>query len=447
MAKRIAVIGFGFSGLLVVANLVRNAITGTTIYIIADDLSARGLAYSTTNTQHLLNVPTGKMGAFPDDIEGFLKWQHTPDAALAKQQLHLDKDYTTSDFAPRALYAKYLESVWIETQEIAAQQDIYIKLVEASATAIQRSSELAVLTTRGDAIAVDDIVLATGNETKPVLPQLPVGHVVQNPWTKDAFAGAASWNAPVLLMGVGLTAVDTILALRSNGYTGEIIAFSRNGLLPKAHTPATRIFAFEKDALLTHRTVAEVMQYVRNTIAEQDGEWRVVIDALRPYTQLLWQRFSAIDKQHYLDELLTLWNVHRHRMAPEIAAAMNAEIEQGTTRIVASKTMNAEIRDERLVVNLNGVTLTPSRIINCTGPQLNVEKSSSTLLKQLVADGILESHATGLGIAADPQQRAWGNAHPHVYAMGGLLTGQLLETTAVPELRTQAAQLASDLTA
>ena len=445
-ATRIAVIGFGFSGLMVVANLVRTAISGTVIYVIADDLRGQGMAYSTRDSHHLLNVPIEKMGAFADVPDGFYRWLNTHDAAVAKQVLGITRDYGAGDFAPRALFAAYLSTLWQETQQLAATRGVMLKLVESGMTAIMPGEALAVLTARGDAVAVDRVVLATGNETKPILPHLPPGYVVQNPWAADAFHGAASWAAPVMVMGVGLTAIDTVLALRSAGYAGDIVAFSRHGWLPHTHQSPGAVFAFDAPQLCAQQPLSALLRYVRQAMAET-GEWRVVIDALRPHTQTIWQRLSQRDKQRFLARLLPRWNVHRHRMAPKIAVAIDREISAGTTTVIAARRPTIALVDSELTVTLNDRTYRPSRIVNCTGPQLDVTKSASHGVKQMVADGIVEPHATGLGIAVDPALRAWGRAYPRVYALGNLVAGQLLESTAVPELRAQAAQVAADIVA
>jgi uncharacterized NAD(P)/FAD-binding protein YdhS len=148
--------------------------------------------------------------------------------------------------------------------------------------------------------------------------------------------------------------------------------------------------------------------------------------------------------------LAPLWNTHRHRMAPEIAARVEAEIAAQNVRVVACN--NVEAREDaqgKLAVTLtsNHAThaLNPSRILNCTGLSLSLTRSENPLLKQLLAARMIEEHATGVGLVADAHYRAWGLLHPNLYCIGSLLTGQLLESTAVPELRVQAAGVAKNL--
>ena len=74
-AVDVAIIGAGFCGSMVAVNLLRKAKEPIDVALIERSGSfARGLAYGTTDPSHLLNVPAGKMGAFPDDHEHFYRW-------------------------------------------------------------------------------------------------------------------------------------------------------------------------------------------------------------------------------------------------------------------------------------------------------------------------------------------------------------------------------------
>lgn len=409
--ERIAIIGFGFSGLMLVANLVRRAAASSEIYIIDPALNARGMAYSTPYDVHLLNVRAANMHAFADEKDHFVQW-------LAQHHAH----YTPQDFVPRRIYGDYLESIWNSTQELAAVRKIFLKLVPSVAVAINKhGGEFAVITERGDAIAVQQIVLATGNEVKPA--HAPIERVLQEPWTDGALAQAAKEQGPILLIGTGLTAVDMALALRTEGYQGEIIAYSRNGLLPQPHHdygPAEALDASEVNAL---QTLRDWSRWLR---AKTRGEWRGVVDGLRPFTQSSWQKLRTRQQQIFFKRAASFWGVHRHRMAPEIAQQLAGDKK---FRVVNRKECARQAPQATLA-------------INCTGTELNIERSARPLLKSLLSQRLIEPHGNGAGIAIDSHYRAWGEAYPNLFSIGALLTGQLLESTAVPELRVQARDIA-----
>jgi uncharacterized NAD(P)/FAD-binding protein YdhS len=442
--RRIAIIGFGFSGSIAAANLVRDAVSPLTLYIVDETADARGVAYATTNPEHLLNVRAAGMSAWADAPEHFVAWLATDAAKQAQARMGISGNFSGDDFVPRMLYGAYLQSIWRETQDIAAQKNCSIKLVPSRAVAIRQGDSAAVLTARGDAIAVDTIILAVGHETKPILPNVVSPHIIQNPWAEQAFGGAANWPSPVMLVGTGLTAVDVMLSLRRAGYAGEIVAASFSGCLPQPHATPTAVFAFGAQEIAALKTLTPMLHMLRTKIREL-GDWRVAIDALRPHTQALWQRLTTRHQQHFLSRLNTRWITHRHRMAPEIAATIDAEIAAQKLRLMGCKTIEARQEEGQLAVTIiahNAVEqLHPSRVMNCAGLELNLARSKNPLLRHLLADGCVEPHATGLGVAVDPHCRAWGNLHPYLYVIGSLMTGQLLESTAVPELRAQAASI------
>lgn len=439
---RIGIIGFGFSGLMVAANLVRKANAPLTLYLVDPTMDALGMAYRTPNPEHLLNVRASNMSAFAEHSSHLVQWLESSTGRYAAAARKLRCDYGANDFIPRMLYGDYLQSIWQETQTLAAQKGCQIFLVPSRATAIQTQGAIAILTERGDAIAIERVVLATGHEVKPVLPQWPAEKIVQNPWAPNLFAQAAQWPDPVFCIGSGLTMVDVLLTLRRAGYRGRIIAASTTGQMPRAHTQTQEVFAFTEAELMPHKTLSAVLRQVRHTI-RQGKEWRAVIDALRPHTVPLWQRLTTAQKRTFLKRLNTLWNVHRHRMAPEIAARIESEIASQTLVVLRSKRMTTTDAGDLLIRTAHEeLRLRPTILINCTGFELNLANSANPLLRHLLENRLLEAHDTRLGVAADPHYRAWGGLYPNLYVIGSLLTGQLLESTAVPELRVQAAAIA-----
>src|ERR1700684_2910864 len=93
----VAIVGGGASGCLTAAHLARAASlagTSTDLLLIEPDAVGRGLAYSTTDPRHRLNVPAKGMSAWPDDPEHFLRWMRR----------HVQVDYPVGGVAPRLPY-------------------------------------------------------------------------------------------------------------------------------------------------------------------------------------------------------------------------------------------------------------------------------------------------------------------------------------------------------
>src|SRR5688572_10069180 len=300
---RAAIIGAGASGTLLAAHWRSVAPPDARIALVeAGARAARGLAYGTPYGAHLLNVPAARMSAFTDDPEHFLRWLRTrmPNAEAGT-------------FAPRALYGEYLAHV----------------LEQGGGSSIVRVAGTAVGITREDGhwivhlhdsrtIRASAVVLALGNlppadpirETEVGPPQY-----LRDPWAPGAAVGLAR-DAPVLLIGTGLTMVDIALSLRAEGHRGTLHALSRHGRLPQTHAPTTARTLPLPTEIEPHR----VLHWIREQI---EDDWRPIIDALRPHTASIWQRWSLAQRGSFLRHAKNVWDVHRHRMAPEVAQRLD----------------------------------------------------------------------------------------------------------------------------
>ena len=72
MPKKIAVIGGGFSGTMVIRQLIDLGFQGEITRYHAPDSETCGPAYHTENSELLLNVRSGNMSAFPDKPDDFV---------------------------------------------------------------------------------------------------------------------------------------------------------------------------------------------------------------------------------------------------------------------------------------------------------------------------------------------------------------------------------------
>ena len=419
--QRIGMVGFGFCGSMVLAQLVRQATQPCIVYVFDPAMDPRGVAYSTPYAEHLLNVRASGMSAWPEEPLHFVQWLADAGHAFGPQ-----------DFVPRRIYGDYLQQQWQQTQEEAAAKSIVLKLIPSEAVALEAQGDiLCVRSARGDAVALDTLVLATGHVTKPVA--LPIGMpVLQNPWAEGAVRQVAQHGGAPLLVGTGLTAVDMLLALRAEGYRGTVYAYSRRALWPQPHaaqsSPATLAAPLHTDS-----GVLGLLRQLRKQ-ARDAHDWRSVVDGVRPITSQLWQALDGRAQQQFLQRLAPFWNIHRHRMALQIAAQLQAERKAGSLVVLRAAELSAHVE-------------TLGMALNCTGPELNLARMEHAFLRSALAQRMVEPHPTGQGLAADPRGRLWGDAYPRLYAMGGLRTGQLLESTAVPELRVQAQTIAEALCA
>lgn len=441
----VAIVGFGFAGLATLAHLVDRTAKPLRVAVVAPDASGHGLAYGTRNPAHVLNVLADRMGAWAHAPEDFSRWlRDSSTAERCCESLGVPIP-GPEDYAPRALFACYLDSVRELTLRHAHEKGVEILWITATADRLTRDGELWRLTAGSADIHARSCVLATGNETRSVLGAVdhPDFHV--GPWQLTD-SHVAAWGAgQVVLVGTGLTAIDALLSVRSLGFRGEIVAFSRSGQLPRAHLRTNETLALPRPRVDGIDSLQSLLETIQRT-PQLGHDWRVVVDALRPDTPDIWQRFSQSDQAEVARDWSTVWSVHRHRMAPHLADRISEEISTGQLRIAATRQLTATVHDQRLQFDAelpDGTVerLRPAAVIDCTGPELSWSSSRQTLPRRLLQDGICTPHHTGLGIVADDRHQI----AERLYAIGSPLTGQLWESIAVPELRDQAATIAAQL--
>jgi uncharacterized NAD(P)/FAD-binding protein YdhS len=146
------------------------------------------------------------------------------------------------------------------------------------------------------------------------------------------------------------------------------------------------------------------------------------------------------------------WNVHRHRMAPEVAAALADLTATGRLLMLAGTTRSVVANGGRfdIGIDLRGgrgrVQLEVDRVINCSGPEHDVRRLDNPLLADLLAQGLLVPHALGIGVDVAPDGALRGRdgvPSNRIYTLGPIRYGTLIETTAIPEIRDQVRELAS----
>lgn len=406
MARNVVIIGGGAAGLLTATHFLRTG--GPSPVIVEPGELGAGIAYSTIDPDHRLNVPAAGMSALPDDPQHFVNWLHA----------HRDPDFPAGGFARRVDFRAYLQ----QTLKAAGS----VRHEQARATALTRTGDgWRVTLDTGRELDADDVVLALGNGV-PATTWAPdelkdSDTFVADPWAQpvpdDDVPGAGK---TVLLVGAGLTMADMAISWGRKGATVHVV--SRHGLLPLAHlrNPNPRPPAPELpdgDSI----DIKDAEAFV-NKIVESQEEWRDGVDSLRPVTAELWRRIPAEQRAEWLRGASRHWNRARHRVAPEIGDHLTAMRQNGT--LVNHTGTYQDVVDE----------LDPDVIVNCTGPA-NAH-GDNPFVQRLIAEGIVTPDPVGIGVRTD---------RPGLHLIGPLRQGELFESTAIPEIRTQAAAIAQEL--
>lgn len=449
----IAIVGAGFSGTMVATHLLREARSPLRVVLIERaETAGAGIAYREQSDRHLLNVRAEGMSAFPDQPGHFLRWlaEYRGDDALVNP----------AAFMPRRLYGQYLRDVLAAAAD-QAQRDVRLEIVQDEVTgfaAIPPRTTLRLAS--GTTIDADRVVLAIGNPG-PADPPVDNRQFYSSPmyqshaWSMQGLISLRRDDA-VLLVGSGLTTLDWIASLAERGHRGAIHVVSRRGLLPRVHQAAARhVLGFDPGTAAPR--VRLLMRLIRAEIAQvvaAGGDWRSVMDALRPHGQTLWQRLPRPEQLRFLRHARTWWDIHRHRAAPRNLETVQRLIDKGQLQVLAARPVAFVERGDAVDVHLRPrgrtevVVRSVQRVVNCTGPDSNYRRLNHPLLNTLREQGLASVDDIGLGLQTDAGgrlQQQDGSASPTLFTLGPPRKGALWETTAVPEIRQQAQALARDL--
>lgn len=462
--QNIAIVGGGIAGILVAIQWIQQAKPGMSLTIFdKSGRFGRGLAYQSRQVAHLLNVPAGKMSLDPAKPDDFLQWLAQQPAFAADEPAVLAQAYL-----PRALFGDYVIERWHEALNFAAQQGVQVVLQPVAVTALALANPDAPrLQSEGQWQTFSALVLACGNELPrhptalPVLIQHPA--YVQNPWS-DTWLSKLKPDSKVLILGNGLTMVDTLLSLRAAGLKTPVLSVSPHGygMLPHRH-PGLQLRQFsqalpEKASL---RQLLWLFNRARHQVRRLGVSAEPLIDALRPHTQRYWQQFSLAEKTMFMRRLRHLWGVARHRVPLHLHDQLQQQRLYGLLEVHAGQVVQAQAAGEQLMLQIcsrvhrdvavQTFDYQADLVINCTGPEQDYRKLTGHPLQQAIAAGALAAGPLGLGLAADVTslrlKNGTGVVYPAVYGIGSLLRGELWESTALHEIRQQAQLIASEIMA
>lgn len=389
-----------------------------------------GVAYATPFAGHLLNVRASRMSAVEGRPGDFVDWlrANAPDQA------------DPMGFAPRALYGRYVRNrlagvetthpgrVWRVTGHVAAITADGVRLAD------------------GETITGAAVVLATGNPP----PRTAGGddRVLADPWAPEALDRIGDED-DILIIGSGLTMVDVIQALDARGWRGRATALSLRGLLPRPHGAPPDVHA----DLPETATVGPLSRRLKTARAlSRNTGWRAVMEGYRPITARLWAEMTTVERARLMRHLRPWWDVHRHRIAPEMGRMLDRLSDQGRLLLKAGRLESVEMARGRPLAHWRpwrrtaAEPLTADWIIDCTGP--GHDAAAHPLTGPLIAQGRARLDPLGLGLDLDDNGRvldAQGRADARLWTLGPPARAAYWETIAVPDIRKRIEAMAADL--
>lgn len=431
----IAIVGGGASGVLLAAQLVRKGRLRVAL-IERDAHPGLGIAYSTRCLGHLLNVRASDMTALADEPDHFVQWL-TRDG----------RGFGPTDFVPRAIYGQYLQDLLADA---VRRSDGCLQVIRGDVVAVRHKQD-------GVEVDIEDhvplrarkAVLATGHRP----PSKDSGAYHGNPWHDEAIAGLAP-DASVLLIGTSLTMIDVLISLLEHGHKAPIVALSRRGLVPHCHPPAPVPSPKLDTSDLFAGRLSQRMARFRG-IVRAGVEWPGLMQLLRPHNNELWHGLDLDQRRRFLRHLRPWWDIHRHRVAPQIREQIDAAQARGQLSIISGRIEIGRTTDNEVDVTIirRGSTEREQhsfdRVIDCRGPRNEVEMQVP-LHAQLVRDGKLRSDALnqGLDVAVDDALIGRdGTPSDRLFVLGPPTRGRYTEIVAIPDIRLQVADVANGLIA
>lgn len=460
--QKLLIIGGGFSAVALACQLLKQQVPQHIRIVAPKHTWFGGTAYRCAARNHRLNVVAGNMSLYPqhpNDFIDFLVTQsafsNTPRQILAKQ------------FIERRWYGAYLRERMTQAQNHGQLLGHFVEWVDAQVDDIETHAECVRLTLQNNVqLEAERLVVATGN--KPSSPpwqhclangeQVQHSALVSNPWLAE-FPVPIDEVRPVVLIGAGLTMVDTYFALRKQGISNPVMAVSRKGLQPLPHSFATladigvnpHYYAVK---FLQAKSLKQQLALAACTLRDLAAAGKspeAFAAAIREHTQSIWRQWSMHEKNQFMRHLVSYWNVIRHRVPLDIYDSLQHDqqlgllsYQQGRIERVSGQSRFPELH----LSHRNGSCsqIESALIINCTGPSRNAVTSASDPLFTEVTKGRYQRDALGFGVAVDPESfavlEATGEPSKVIFVMGSLLRGALWETTAVPDIRVLSHKLA-----
>jgi uncharacterized NAD(P)/FAD-binding protein YdhS len=454
MRNTIAIVGAGFCGTVLAANLLRRPPSGGTDIVLIERGAAmgRGTAYAVREYPYLLNVPAARVSADSRDPLQFLHFarRHAPDT-------------DGEDFLPRALYGDYLQEV-LSQAERAGPAHVRLVRIFGEVRRITRrgtGQPFALEFAERPPLTADRVVLALGNPPAPLPPWAAAVREHEayrhDPWDLPKTLGP---EHSVLIVGNGLTMADVALVLsQKEDRTPALHTISRRGLvsLPQSTFRPAAVRGDEAAFLASADSIRRVLAMARKLTREVEGsggDWREVVTFIRHLAPALWRRLPEVEQRRFVRHLQAYWDTHRHRLPPQLAARLTSLRRKGTLKVNAGRIDSVTASGEQLGVSWRprggggSATLTVDLVVNAMGPGYSLDGGADPLLNSLRATGMVCADALNLGLrtaryGACVDTR--GEPSRHLYYLGPMLRADHWEATAAMELRDHAEQLASHL--
>ena len=235
MMKKVAIIGFGFCGIMVFGNILRKISAQNNqnkikfLIFEKNGANAVGAGFSNFNDNYILNVPAKKMSPFqdsPDDFVDFLKENYP--AIYEKNG--------PDGYISRNIYGHFLKKLRDDFFQLAQNLKIDYEFIEQEVIDIEEGFKII---TKLDIFDADEVVLSSSFVQSKLNYCLNDEKLISPLWSKNSINFHQKNNFKIgdkiCIIGTGLSAVDILVGLNAKNFSGKIYAISRRGNFPQPH--------------------------------------------------------------------------------------------------------------------------------------------------------------------------------------------------------------------
>lgn len=485
---RLLQVGCGPTGTSLVRQLLpRLAQAGVAVHYEVADPGAmgEGLAFSTPQDLHLLNVRADRMSLDPRDTGEFVRWRTERAPVWAAD--FPDPAGAWHDYPPRRLFGAYARSVLDEALRAARARG---QRVEATADAVVAARPAGprggwcCRFASGKVATYDRVILSLGH-----LPQARYGpHEGRRGFLRDPWGGVpVAEDAAVGVIGTRLTGIDTAMTLRERGHRGRVILGSRSGLLPsvKGRIAGHQLSEIPRFAARRRSaTLGEITAVVRREVEAAETApvdwnralrpppsnagtlradlaiaesgrvvgWQSVLAAIVPWVPHLWRLLDSPGREAFMTGYVGLWAA-RIASFPAVTAGRLLEMMESGQLVVRHGLTAIEQAGPGYRMRFDGSgdeDEIVDVVVNATGPGHGRDSLSAVALtRDLLDSAAVVPHPYG-GIVIDERTfeavDARGAVSRGLHALGDLTRGVWLATNAVENTVRQTAVLADVLT-
>ena len=494
--KKIAIIGGGACGSAALIELIIQSVAANLEKEISFVLIERrkkagyGLAFGSKQRTHILNTQADLMGIYANEPAHFAEWLKEYGGKYrsdVKSESNEDNAYTS-----RLLYGHYVAEQLDENIKKAEEKNIKVERIEAEAYDIERleNEKLVIHLTNNSSAEVDEVLLAPGTPKPNIFKQFRDNkHYIDFPWPTERLLENTGKNDHVGVLGTSLSAIDTVMSLVDNGHKGKITMFSPDGMLPrvqpdesngferkfltlanlhklkrdKGHTPrAKELFRlFIKDVEKAEGKSIDWKSLNRDSkdqlslleydieVAEKGGDnVSNMAYSMRYDTSTIWSWMSLHEQIIFTKWLGRHWTITRHAIPLHNAKRLAKLMKEGQLQIIPQNNKIEFLDDENCfeITTGNDGVFKIDKLVNATGSAGKLEQMDNILVQNLLKKDYLKPHPIG-GTVINPHtmQCISENGGTHIYAVGHLVNGMLMDVNAVWFNVKTIARLASEI--